>query len=163
MKDHSKARCLFTVFLLTLAGSLMACSYLTDFVVVNATDSPIEIQYVIKKPATPVPRQTLPITPAIKAVSQLHQQIAWRELATSQYKFDPDNRTVVVSLSPNEALRIEQCNLVDGPVDDAHQAAKFSIEEINIIGSRGEIKLQGEQLRKMFMSESSKLHSLTYK
>lgn len=156
MKDQSKAKYLFLVFLLCWACSLTACSYLTDFVVVNATNSPIEIRYLVKN-------QTLPIKPAVLTVSQLHQQTMWRELTTSQYTFDPDNRWVVISLMANEALRIEKCNLVDGEVDDVHQAARFFIEEIHITGSYGEIRLQGEQLRKAFVTETSKIHTLTYK
>jgi len=146
---------------------LAGCSYLTNFVVINATDRPIEIQYVIKQPGDSSPpfsvTQTLPITPAIKSVLQLGQQTEWRELSAAQYTFDPDNRRVGVSLMPNEALRIDKQNLVDGKVDDASLAAKFSIEEINIMGGYGEIKLQGEQVRKMFVAESRKLYTLTYK
>jgi hypothetical protein len=167
MRDRLKARCLLTVCLLGGIYSLTACSYLTDFVLVNATEQPIEIRYIIKKPAAPFPpfppSQTLPITPAVKDVSQLHQQIAWRELSASQYIFDPDSRKVMVTLRPNEALRIEQRNLVDGKADDAHQAARFSIEEVDITGSYGGIKLQGEQLRKMFVPESKKVYTLTYR
>src|SRR5215813_6640733 len=162
MHNRSKAGYLPSVFLLTGACLLTSCSYLTNFVVINATDRPIEVQYVIKKPAYPSPPfspgQPLPTNPAIKDVSQLDHQTAWRELSASQYTFDPDGRIVVVSLMPNEALRIEKQNLVDGKVDDASQAAKFSIEEINITGSYGEIKLQGEQARKMFMAVSKKVY-----
>jgi len=103
------------------------------------------------------------MAPAIKAVSELHQEIAWRQLSASEYTFDPDNRKVVVSLKPGEALLIEQCNLVDGPVDDAHQAAKFSIEEIDIMGNDGEIKLQGDQARRSFLSGSKREYTLTYR
>lgn len=164
MKERSKARYWLPTCLLGLTFIMTACSYLTDFVVVNATDSPIEIRYVVKKPVDPIPpRQALPIIPAIKSVSQLHHQIAWRELSPPQYTYDPDKHTVIVSLMPREALRIEQRNLVDGKVDDAHLAEKFQIEEIIITGSHGEVKLQGEQLRKMFAAESKKIHVLTYK
>ena len=131
------------------------------------TDRPIEVQYVIKKPAPPFtsfsPSHTLPITPAIKDVAELHRQTAWRDLSASQYTFDPENRRVEVSLKPKEALRIAQSNIVDGKVDDASLSAKFYIEEINITGSYGEIKLQGEQARKMFVAESKKLYTITYK
>ena len=167
MKDQSKIRYLLSICLLSGVCLLAACSYLTNFVVINATDRPIEVQYVIKKPPPPFhqfpPSQSLPITPAIKDVSQLQQQTEWHELSASEYTFDPDSRRVVVSLMPNQALRVENQNLVDGKTDDASLAAKFSIEEINITGSYGEIKLQGEQARKMFVAESKKLYSITYK
>src|SRR5262245_22831895 len=115
MKDQSTIRYLLSICLLYGVYMLAGCSYLTNFVVINATDRPIEIQYVIKQPGDSSPlfsvTQTLPITPAIKSVLQLGQQTEWRELSAAQYTFDPDNRRVGVSLMPNEALRIDKQNL----------------------------------------------------
>jgi hypothetical protein len=167
MKNRSKTRYLPSICLLSGMCLLTACSFSTNFVVVNATDRSIEVQYVIKKPPPPFnqfpPSHALPITPATKEISQLQQQTEWRDLSASEYTFDPISRRVVVSLMPNQALRIEKQDLVDGKTDDASLAAKFSIEEIKITGSYGEIKLQGEQARRMFVAESKQLYSITYK
>ena len=61
---------------------------------------------------------------------------------------------------PGDALRVEQLNLVDRQDGDA--ASRFAIEEIDISGADGEIKLQGEQARKSFVAESKKVYTLTY-
>ena len=142
----------------------MACSYGTNFVVVNASDQIIEVQYVFKKPSDPFPpMQMPPIPPVIKTVSPLQQQITWRELSPSQYAFDSNSRRLIVSLKPGEALRVEQRNLRDEKVDATHNATNFFIEEIEVKGSYGEIRLQGEQVRQSFLAESKSQYTLTYR
>ena len=64
---------------------------------------------------------------------------------------------------PGEALRVEQRKMGEEPHDDAYQAANFSIEEIIITGSNGEMKFEGEQARKSFVSASKTLYTLTYR
>ena len=44
-----------------------------------------------------------------------------------------------------------------------HQAANFSIEEMNITGTNGEVRLQGEQAFKSFVPASKTLYTLTYR
>jgi len=159
MKNRLEARYLFHVCLLAGALSLTACSYGTNFVIANASDQPVEIRYKIKKPADPVAQSRMPVSPAIKMVSELNQEIPWRELPASRYKFDPDSRMAVVSLMQGEALLVEHLNLVD----KSYEAADFPIEEIEITGTYGEIKLQGEQVFKSFVAESKKLSAITYR
>ena len=64
---------------------------------------------------------------------------------------------------PGEALRVEQRKMDEGPQDDAYQAANFSIEEIIITGTNGEMRFEGEQARKSFVSASKTLYTLTYR
>src|SRR5437870_10609675 len=83
---------LFLLFLLSLLLTQAACSYLTNFVVVNASGSAIEVRYKVKKPSQPMPPiQMIPVVPAILPASQLDHQIAWHDLSSSDFKFDPDN------------------------------------------------------------------------
>jgi len=105
----------------------------------------------------------LPEVPSVKLISELDEQIPWRELPTSRFTFDPNTRMAAVSLMPGEGLRVEQRKLREGPQDDADQAANFSIEEINITGTNGEVTFQGEQARKSFVPASKTLYILTYR
>jgi hypothetical protein len=160
----TRARYWLLILLLLLQLSLTACSYLTNFVVVNTSNHVVDVRYKVKQPGQPMPPMLmLPIKPAIKPTSQLDQQSPWRDLSTSEFEFDPDSRTVLVSLMPGDALRIEHRNLVDGPTDDASQALNFAIEEIILDGANGVTKLQGEQARKSFVPQSKKTYVLTYK
>ena len=144
--------------------TLTGCSFITNFVVINASNHAIEVKYKIKKPTDPRAPSGVPVVPpATKAVSDLQREIPWNQLSTSQYSLDPENRELAVSLLPGQALLVEQRNLVDGPTDDAHQAANFSIEEIDLAGADGKTQLEGEQARKAFVAESKKLYTITYR
>jgi len=101
--------------------------------------------------------------PSVKQISELHRQIPWRELPTSRFTFDPDTRAAVVSLMPGETLRVEQRKLNEGPQDDTYQNANFSIEEIKITGTNGEVTFRGEQVRRSFVPISKTLYTLTYR
>jgi hypothetical protein len=87
----------------------------------------------------------------------------WRELQTSQFTFDAATRTVVVTLMPQEALRVDQQKDVHCDEDRPSIAARFRMEEIAISGSHGAIQLEGEQARKSFVSEGKSLCTLTYR
>ena len=101
----------------------------------------------------------MPTLRVIKTASELKQEVPWRELSDSQYKFDPDSRTAVVSLQPGEALQVERFK----DMQATSVVARFSIEEITITGANGMIKLQGEQVPKSFIAESKQLYTLTYR
>lgn len=127
---------------------------------INASDRNIEIRYKIKKPSDPRALSGVPVVPpATKAVSQLQQEVPWTQLSTSVYSLNRENREVMVSLPPGQALLVEQ---LDSAVDESHQVTNFSIEEIHVVGASGEIHLQGEQARTSFVAQSKKLYSITY-
>jgi hypothetical protein len=163
MTNQLKKTPLFLVCLLSSVVALTACSYSTEFVVINAANNPIEVRYRLKKPMNSLAPVRLPEVPSVKLIAELDQQIPWRPLPTSRFTFDPESRMAVVSLMPGESLRVEQRKLSEGPQDDAHQAANFSIEEINITGANGEVMFQGEQARKSFVPVSKTLYTLTYR
>jgi hypothetical protein len=121
--------------------------------VVNASDSAIEVRYQTKLPSPP-------IGPAVLPSSQLGEQVPWQDLLASEFTFDPDTCTVVVSVKPGDALLIDR---LPGE-DDTQLAADLSIIEIDIKGASGEMKFQGEQVFKHFMAAGAKgAHTLTYK
>lgn len=139
--------------------SMTGCSYLTDFVVINASDDRVEIRYIVKKPADPRAFSTIPMVPEIKPISELNQEVAWHVLLASEYSFDPNSRMVVVPLKPNEALRIEQLNLADKQL----KASDFPIEELHIAGAHDDVELQGEQVYNSFASGPRRMRTLTYR
>ncbi len=163
MTNQHKTTKLFLVCLLSSVVGLTGCSSSTEFVVVNAANNPIEVRYRLKKPMNPLAPSRLPEVPSIRLISELESQTPWRELPTSRFTFDPNTRTAVVSLMPGETLRVEQRKLSEGAQGEAHQAANFSIEEINITGTNGEVTFQGEQARKSFVPASKTLYTLTYR
>ncbi len=145
--------------LILITTTITGCSYITNLVVVNLSDKAIEVTYQIK--LFPGPFHP-PLTPAIKPTNELDDDTLWSELSPDQYKLYPESRSVTVTLMPNTAVRVGQ---VQGPgmPEGAEAAASFEIEEIVIVGAYGEMKFQGEQVRKSFKPESKKLYSITYR
>ncbi|MGH9966430.1 MAG: hypothetical protein ACREBG_01155 [Pyrinomonadaceae bacterium] len=160
-KRKTKLKRATLLFVLSIASTFVACSYITDFVVINESASPIEIRYKVKNlPGPFAPR----IRPAkMTAVRLRAGDQAWQEMDRAQYELDPEDRTVTVRLMPNEALRIERLQRAGMQVDEAEDAQSFSVEELSIIGTNGEIKRDGERVRKSFVCESKKTYTLTYR
>src|SRR5215212_5948123 len=113
MKNRLEVR--YFLFTLSLASLmwLAACSYRTNFVVVNASDHTIEVRYKVKYAVDPSsPGRGLNLMPAVKKISEVDEQVPWEDLSGSRFTVEPDSRTVVVSLGPGRALRVEQLDLV---------------------------------------------------
>jgi hypothetical protein len=155
-------RYLLLVLLLLLAATLSACSFSTDFVVVNASDHPIEVLYKIGE--TSIEPFDVTRKPATLQASQLRSR-EWKELSSTQYALDREKRSVKVSLTPGVALRINHGE----EWREGRTGADFIIKEVNIRGANGEITLKGEQVYKSFVPESKPffgpptLLTMTYK
>ena len=163
MTNQFETKHLILVCLLSSVAALAACSYSTNFVVVNAANDIIEVRYRLKKPMDPLAPSRLPEVPSIKLISELDRQIPWRELPTSRFTFDPNTREAVISLMPGEALRVEQRKRNGGSQDNERDATNFSLEEISITGTNGVLTFQGEQVWKSFVPASKTLYTLTYR
>jgi hypothetical protein len=144
------------VGLLLVVGTLTGCSFVTDLVVANLSDKPIEVKYRVKEYPGPF---SPPERPATKATNQLTDDSAWTELSADQYQLDPEKRTITVTVMPKSALLIQR---VSGP-GLPNDAASFAINEVLIVGAYGAVMLQGEQVQKSFIPESKKVYAIRYK
>ena len=140
---------------------LAACSYKTEFVVINESDQSINIRYKVKDFPGPF---APPVTPATIVASQLnmHGDQQWEVLTPAQYQIDQENRTITVRLMPHEALRVASMHKYGGH-NNLRDAEHFPIEEIVIMGSADELVLKGQQALETFSNLSKALYTLTYK
>lgn len=145
-------RYVFAALLLLFALTMTACSFSTDFVVVNSSDQPIEIRYRIGK--TGIEPLAVTRTPAVLSASQISSR-EWQELRPTQYVFDQEKRVVTVSINPGVGLRINQ----GGEWSEKYTGENFIIEEINIRGSNGEVNLKGDQVYKSFVPVRSAFYT----
>lgn len=161
IKRRRPASSVLFILSLTAVSLLTACSYITNFVVVNESDQPIEVRYRVREfPGAFYP----PETPATMTAHQLRAgDKKWRELSQAQYAVNPEKRIVAVRVPPGEALLVERVVRLGMQVNDTEEAESFLIDELTITGARGEMKFQGEQARKVFAPESKKLYTLLYK
>lgn len=164
MKCVLPARPLILALLIAYLPLLSACSYSTDFVVVNESTQPIEIRYQVKKsPAGPLAISGIPATIEAFQLSP-HGGQAWKELTADQYKVleEDSNETVAVRIAPHEAVRLTRLLEYGGHADPG-EANHFPIEKIDIKGATGELKLEGQSARTSFSEVSRALYTLTYK
>jgi hypothetical protein len=146
--------------LLALVVLLAACSYATEFVIVNASSQVLRVDYRVKEvPGDFAP----PVTPSILPASQLssHENQEWTRLASEQYEIDPAQRTVSVRIMPGQALLL--CRMHNYRGSDASDAKRFPLEQIRMEGANGVLLLSGEQARTRFSQESRSLYRLDYK
>jgi hypothetical protein len=150
--------------LLVVAAALLcsSCSFINNFIVVNASRATLSVSYRVKPPNLPgAPTALADRAPEIKPVSQMGEQVPWQPLPSSRYKIDADNRIVTLTLNPDEALLLARCRPAhDASTGDCESDA-FDVAEIGIVGANGEIKLAGEQAHKTFVRNKN-TYTLTY-
>ncbi len=143
---------------LTLAG----CQSVVSYAVVNQSRERIQVRLVMKKSDNGTP-ETPPKKLAIKSVSDLSDlNKTWRGLQGAQIAFQPETRTVVVSLMPQEALRVEELWNVGCKDTDPERQSYYAIDEISVTGANGAIKLDGEQALRGFAQGPKGVCVLTY-
>lgn len=146
--------------LTALVGSVAlfaACSYLTDFVIVNESDGPIIVRYEVKDyPGAFYP----PEVPKVMPASELGER--GKQWDAIQYELDEASRSVTTQLMPGQALRLTTIHHYSGH-DDPIDAENFQIRRITVSGTRGELDLKGEQARTTFTRVSLTLYKLTYR
>lgn len=161
MRPKVKMRTSMLILLVSCISMFAACSYITDFAVVNQSGQVVEIRYRIKRFPGPF---APPVAPATMAASRLSTKGGqeWKDLPSNQYRLDEENRTVIVELAPQQALRIARMQHYLGH-EDVGDAEEFPVEEVIVTGAQGELRLLGQQARVMFSEMSKALYILTYR
>lgn len=148
------------VISMALLGSLLllgACSYATDFVIVNESDTAIMIRYEVKDfPGPFYP----PTTPGVVAASELSED--GQEWTPTQFQLDEASRSVTAQLMPRQAFRVVTMNHYSGH-DDPTDTYKYQIRRIVLSGAHGELEFTDEQARTAFRRVARSLYILTYK
>ena len=146
--------------LLALVVSLTACSYATDFVIVNNSTEVLKVEYRFKE----FPGDFAPAAPSIVPGSQLssHGNQKWTRLESGQYKIEPIQRTVTVEIQPGQALLVSRMHNYGGH-SDSRDAKEFPVDQITLSGASGVLLLNGEVARTKFSETSRALYVLEYK
>lgn len=148
----------FTVVVLVGCLCLFAaCSYLTDFVIVNESDGPITVRYEVKDYPGPF---SPPVAPGVVPASELSEDgQQWNPV---QFEIDEASRSVTTRLMPGQALRIATLHHYTAH-DDPNDAHNYQIRRIIVSGTHGELELTDEQARTTFAKVARTLYTLTYR
>jgi hypothetical protein len=152
------------VLLLLLSGAvfMVGCSFVTNFVVVNNCDRPIEVRYRIRN--SPSNLMLVCGTPEVTTSRQLNAgDEKWEDLSVSQYQVNPENRLITVPLMPEQALRITINRSPANREAEIRQSEQFCADQIELLGAYGDIRLQGPQVFAGFSPVSKGLRILTYR
>lgn len=118
-----------------------------DYVVINASGNTVNVTYTIGPTGIDPLAATGIGVPATLYLSEISGR-KWRPLSSTQFSFDRINRTVIISLPPNQGLLIY--NGAEWRAD-ATERTGFIITEIHITGSNGEMMLKGDAVYRNFV------------
>src|SRR5687768_6405012 len=129
---HSNLALVILFLVLIMSG----CSYGYDFVVINKSDRPIEVQYKLKRHPSGQYAEIMP--PAKVTLSEFEKaEYQWRNLAKDQYQFDDLAKAFKVSVAPDEVLLLDSVSNYGGDENE------FALDSIKIEGANGSIDLEG--------------------
>jgi hypothetical protein len=139
-----------------------SCSYINNFIIINASQVALEVSYRVKPPHySGAPTRLSDRAPETLPVSELGKEVAWQPLRASRYKIQRENRIVVLTLNPDEAVLLTQCRPANDQRSGDCEPDGFSIVEVGLVGADGEINLKGEQVHKSFVRNRN-TYTLTY-
>ena len=132
---------------------LSSCSYRYDFVVVNKSEGPIQVQYTLKRQAS---GQFADVNPPAKLTLLEFQRSKheWRSLPRGEYSWDNSTATFSISVASNEVLLVDSTG---GGEDE------FALDNIKITGSKGSMDLEGKPAYTQFKYESDQKYVLEYR
>jgi hypothetical protein len=154
-------RYIFLQLLVLIALLMHACALHVEFVVVNKSALPVEVQYQVRE--SPVEPLKMVGVPRVMAASELSavRGNEWREVSAGRYLFNRESRTIVVRVMPQEALRVavvQDYSWGEGVLDNE----ALPVEEISVTGASGGLKLTGQKAQTSFAKISRGLYTLTY-
>lgn len=138
--------------------ALAACSYSTEFVIVNDSGSPVEVSYSFKN--WHEGDACCPTRPAKRPLAKLDDADAgWGWLRPEDFRFDPVAGVVTVTLAPAEALLVERVSGYRGHGDNDDF---FRLASVSTTGADGAVYHEGRQAQYQFQRVNDNLYRLTY-
>ena len=148
--------------LLALVFLFTACSFMTQFVVINKSDQPVRVTYRLRPSTSELTRVCE--EPAVMTMNQFTgEDSPWQSVTASRVQVNRENRTITVLLNPEEVLLI---HTIHRPRDQAAEEflnRDFCADEMELAGAYGEIKLRGAQVPKGFAVLSENHRAITYR
>lgn len=154
-------------FILFVCLMSAACRFSVDFVVVNESDSEIELEYVVSledyfiSPDAKMPSENL--IPAKMDLSIWQSRFGdkdWAKFSETEYQFDLKTGKCRVKIAPRQAVKILQTSsdvFFEGNHED------FQITKLEINGEAGKLAFEGEQLLRQFSKRNNSNFFITYK
>lgn len=137
---------------------LSSCSYSSQFVIVNRSNAPIDVEYVITSKFDSLENtENKPYKMDLSNWDSRFGDKEWRDVAQNEYQFDAETKTCRIMLLPNEVLRFYHER------DRATGEYEFRVASVKLTGVNGEILFEGKEFYKQFEKTGQNTYSATYK
>ncbi len=90
---------------------LSACQIVENFIIINASENMIDVEYSIKDPVKMMQHGKRKFLPEVKSLANgkgWFNQRKWKKMLPSQYTFDAGERKFRMKLNPKEEIIIER-------------------------------------------------------
>jgi hypothetical protein len=160
MKTHYRA-----IILATLCLFLQACSYSVEFVLVNESDTTIEVEYQADMRSyghgtDSVPEAFIPRSLTFGAWDSAYKRGDWKPLANAEYRVDLTTGNFKLKIPPRTALRLAEVgDLV--LFQDGYK--NFELKSLRVHGLYGDLAFEGVQLFRQFNEKKEFSYFISYK
>lgn len=146
---------------------LFSCSWLTDFVVMNGSDAPIELNYRFKLIKD---KNGLPTCPGLKFFGGPEipkngeykgSKTYWVALSSERYQYSESECAVTLTLEPDQIIKIGSI-----PTYTGHKSGRgdfLGVEQLTLKTKDGLITYSGLELVRRFKKKADILYILEYK
>ncbi|HYP53323.1 MAG TPA: hypothetical protein VEQ42_07265 [Pyrinomonadaceae bacterium] len=148
---------------LVAAMLLSSCSFISDFVVVNESGAPLEVQYAYKERFAAPKCCAMGELPQRRPARDLgNDERPWTTLREGEYFYNATAASVTVVLRPGEALLVTRLNGYAGP--GTGQEESFTVRSVRLAGASGTIFFEGLQAQAAFKEEERQsLYAIRYR
>ncbi|HEX8247240.1 MAG TPA: hypothetical protein VF599_03570 [Pyrinomonadaceae bacterium] len=145
-----------------------ACSFIVNFVVVNESAAPIEMEYtlsledyaVLQQMEAPPAENLMPAKMDLAAWEGKFKQEAWQIMSPDEYRFDAKTGKLKVKVAPGQAVKILQTS---SSVFFEGGDKRFQVKTLEISGESGKMFFEGLQLFKHFSEKDYSNRYIAYK
>ena len=154
--------------IITICVFLQACSFFSDIVLVNESDTTIEIEYEasLKNALAPMENPPFPESFVPKIMSfgkwdSTYKQADWTPLSPADYTADMATGKFKLRLPPRTALKLTNIN--ESVFYNDERSRDFPIKMIYIRGLYGNMSFEGVQVYKQFAGKKDSKRYISYK
>lgn len=154
-------RNLTIIFITAISLVLSACSFNVSFVVMNTSNAPLEVEYVVTSAVNSLENTSnKPYKTTVSNWNKWFFKEDWNEIPQEQYEFDPKTRKCKIKLAPNEVLKFMWINDSTFINEDD---ANVHVENLRLSGVNGEIFYEGKRFYKQFERKNDINYFVTYR
>lgn len=155
-----------SLLIITLGLCLQACSYSVEFVLVNESDTTIEVEYSGERMVsnssgeTEIVQGFIPKTMSYGKWDGSYQQEDWTPLPSTEFQVNPVIDRFKLKVPPRTVLRLAQ---VSDMVFFQEGYRDFEIKSIKIRGLYGSMAFEGVELFRQFVEKGRQSYYIAYK